>query len=222
MKATILSVSGLAVGAIALSVFATATTSQAATLINDLTAATTGEAGIGAGPYLAQDFSSTVTGPLSGLTLDLNFSQAAVTAGTPLDIFVYNANGSGPVSPLPFFGLLGTVTPTVAGANNYSVSIIPGHNFALTPGQDYAILMDTTLASGSVAWEYTTTAGAAAANAGNLGTFLSAYSAPDGFTWSPSESTFQLQVVPEPATNVFIGFGALALLAIQRIRKQKA
>jgi len=222
MKATYLSVSGLGVGAVLVGVFASATLSQASDLINDLSATTAGEAGDAAGPYLAQDFSTSLAGPLSGLILDLNFSQAAVTAGTPLDIFVYHANGSGPTSPLPFFGLLGTVTPTVAGANNYSVNIIPGHSFALTAGQDYSILMDTTLASGTVAWEYTTIGGANAANAGNPGTFLSGYTAPDGFTWTPSGDTFQLQVVPEPATNVFLGFGALALLAIQRIRNQKA
>jgi hypothetical protein len=224
MKTTCLAIRGLGVGAVALGVFASATVSHAAILINDLTAPTAGEAGVVAGPYLSQDFSTPVPGPMLGVTLDLNFSAAAVTAGTPLDVFVYHATASGPTGPLAFFGLLGTVTPTVAGANDYAVNIIPGHNFALTPGQDYAILFDTTLASGTVAWEYSTSANAAAANTAHAGqgAFLSGYTAPDGSTWTAtSGDAFQVQVVPEPATTAFIGFGALALLAIQRMRSKQ-
>ena len=225
MKTSLLAVRGLGVGAVVLGLFASATVSHASIIINDLSAPTAGEAGVAAGPYLAQNFSTPVPGPMLGVTLDLNFSAAAVTAGTPLDVFVYKSNAFGPTGPLAFFGLLGTVTPTVAGAHDYAVSIIPGHNFSLTPGLDYAIMMDTSLASGTVAWEYSTSANAATANTASagLGAFLSGYTAPDGAVWSPtSGDAFQVQVVPEPTTNVFLGFGALALLAIQRMRRMHA
>jgi hypothetical protein len=223
MKTLLLAVRGLGVGAVVMGIFASASVSRADNLINDLSAAPAGEAD--PSEYLAQDFSTAVSDPVLGVTLDLDFNAVAVAAGVGavMDVYVYNASAGGPGSSLPHNGLLGTVTPTVAGAHDYAVNIQAGHNFSLTAGQDYAIVLDTALGSGTVAWEYATSANAATANAGNGGTFLSSYSSPDESLWTGNVvDTFQLQVVPEPATNAFLGLGVLALLAIQRMRRKHA
>lgn len=217
MKTTFMAVRGLGVGVVLLSIFASAPVAHAA-LVGDLSASTVGESGAAAGPYLAQNIATPVVGPITGVTLDLDFNQAAVTAGAPLDIYVYHANAFGITAPL---GLLGTVTPTVAGATDYAVNINAGSNFKLTPGLDYAIELDTKLAAGTVAWEYTTSGAAATANAANAASFLSGYTSADSFTWSATTGdVFQVQVVPEPSTNAIMGFGALALLGIKKMRSK--
>jgi hypothetical protein len=222
MKTTFMAVRGLGVGAAMLSILASAPVAHAA-LIGDLSASTAGELGAAAGPYLAQNFATPVVGPITGVTLDLDFNQAAVTAGTPLDVYIYHANAFGITAPFGTNSLLGTVTPVVAGATDYAVNLTAGSNLKLTPGLDYAIVVDTALAAGTVAWEYTTSGAAATANAANAATFLSGYTSADSFTWSAtSGDVFQVQVVPEPSTNAIMGFGALALLAMKRMRSKQS
>ena len=219
----IMSVNRLGVGAVVLGLLASASVSEAQrAIINDLAGPNAGQ--LTSGPYESQDFSTTYGGLITSATVDLNFNAAAVTAGLVFDIYIYNATASGPTTPLPFFGLLGTVTPTVAGANNYTVHIL--NPLSVSAGQNYAVVIDTSLSgSQTVAWQYTTSANAATDNAGNLGAFLSGYTSPDLSTWSATAMTgnaFQLSVVPEPSTNACIGVGALALLAINKMRRKTA
>ncbi len=195
---------------------------QSGDILNDLTATTAGEL---TGSYLAQDFLANAGGGIVGVTLDLNFSAGA----SPLGVYLYNSLGSGPTTPFTgfsYFGLLGTITPTGAGAQDYTVNLI--NSFGVTSGQYYSILIDTTLATGTVAWEYATASDAAAANSANsaTGTFLQAYQY-NGVSWTAlvggdlGSPTFQLEVVPEPSTTAFIGFGGVALILVQRLRRKK-
>ena len=220
----IMSVNRLGVGAVVVGLLASASVSEAQrAIINDLTGPNLGQ--LASGPYEAQDFSTTYSGLITSATIDLNFNATAVTAGAVLDVYIYNATASGPTTPLPLFGLLGSITPTSVGAFNYTVHLI-GAPQSVTAGQDYAIIIDTSIGGlGTVAWQYATSANAATDNAGNLGAFLSGYTSPDLSTWSATAMTgnaFQLSVVPEPSTNACIGVGALALLAINKMRRKTA
>jgi len=209
----------LGVGAALLAFFAVTTVSRAdIAIVNDLGDTITGEAGTTARPYKAQDFSTTVSGQISSVILDLNFNAAAVTAGSTLDVYIYNATGSGPTGS---GSLLGTITATTSGAHQYSVNGL--QVYSLTAGQDYAIAVDIALAgSPTVAWEY---AASGAANApGAKGSFLNAYNmtnSTEGWVLQTGQQREMAIAVPEPMTGAILGLSALAIAASHTLRRRK-
>ncbi len=209
----------LGVGAALLALFAFTSVSRAdIDIVNSLGDTIAGEAAVSTRPYKAQDFATTVSGQISSVVLDLNFNAAAVTAGSTLDIYIYNATGSGPTGS---GFLLGTITATTSGANQYSVGSLQA--YSLTAGQDYAIAVDIALpGSPTVAWEY---ADLGSPNAGTGGSFLNAYNSTNGISnWvnASQQRLMEVTVVPEPATTTFMGFSALVIVFIHGLRRKTA
>jgi hypothetical protein len=208
----------LGVGAALLAPFAFTSVSRAdVDIVNSLGDTRVADAPASGNPFKVEDFSTTVSGQISGVILDLNFNGVAVTAGSPLDVYVYGANGSGPTGS---GFLLGTITPTTTGDHQYTVSGLQA--YSLTAGQDYAIGIDETLGTGTVGWEY---AAFNSPNSGIGGSFLGALNSTAGSApWvnsNPLQQRFMdVTVVPEPMTGAFLGFGVLALVATHRLRRK--
>ena len=205
------------VGVALLALFAFTSVSRAdIDIVNSLGDSIAGEAAVSTRPYKAQDFSTIVSGQISGVVLDLNFNAAAVTAGSTLDVYIYNATGSGPTG-IGF--MLGTITATTSGANQYSVGHLQA--FSLTAGQDYAIAVDIALpGSPTVAWEY---AALNSPNTGTGGSFLNAYNSTNGISnWANAsqQRLMAVTVVPEPTTGAILGIGAVAIAASRTLRRR--
>ncbi len=186
-------------------------------IVNSLGDTIAGEAAVSTRPYKAQDFSTTVGGQINSVILDLNFNAAAVTAGSTLNVYIYNATGTGPTG-IGF--LLGTITASTSGANQYSLANLQA--YSLTAGLDYAIAVDIAIpGSPTVAWEYATTG---SPNAGTGGNFLNAYNSTNGINnWvnASQQRLMAVTVVPEPMTGAILGLGALAIAASRTLRRRK-
>lgn len=208
----------LGVGAALLALFAFAAVSRAdIDIVNSLGDTRAGDAPASNNPFKVEDFSTTVSGQISDVILSLNFNAAAVTAHSPLDVYIYNATGSGPTGS---GSLLGTITPTTTGDHQYTVSGLQA--YSLTAGQDYAIGIDETLGSGTVGWEY---AALNSPNTGTGGSFLGAYNSVAGASpWvssNPLQQRFmKVTVVPEPMTGAIMGISALVIAGSHTLRRR--
>jgi hypothetical protein len=209
----------LGVGAALLALFALTSVSRAdIDIVNSLGDTKVNDAPASGNPFKVEDFSTTVSGQISGVILSLNFNAAAVAAHSPLDVYIYNATGSGPTGS---GSLLGTITPTTTGDHQYTVSGLQA--YSLTAGQDYAIGIDETLGSGTVGWEY---AALNSPNTGTGGSFLGAYNSVAGTSpWvssNPLQQRFmKVTAVPEPMAGTLMGLGALAVAASHTLRRRK-
>lgn len=177
-----------------------------------------------------QEFSTTVSGNISSVTLALNFNLAQV--GSVLDVYIYDAtgsgsgNGSGSLFNISNPTLLGTITPTSGQTGSDLQFSVSGLDlYALSAGQDYAIVIDSYLNGHNVAWEY---AAVGSANAGTGGAFNGAYNyaASSGPEYlSVNQQRFMdvsVTSVPEPSSTAFLGFGGMALIFVQRLRGKKS
>jgi len=210
----------LGVGAALLAFFAVTSVSRAdIDIVNSLGDTKVNDAPASGNPFKVEEFSTTVSGQISGVILSLNFNAAAVAAHSPLDVYIYNATGSGPTGS---GFLLGTITPTTTGDHQYTVAGLQA--YSLTAGQDYAIGIDETLGSGTVGWEY---AALNSPNTGTGGSFLEAYNSVAGNSpWvesSPLQQRFMdvtVTPVPEPRTGAIMGIGALAIAGSHTLRRR--
>jgi hypothetical protein len=208
-------------GAVCLALFASVSLSHAdIDIVNSLGDTRVNDAPASGNPFKVEDFSTTVSGHISSVILSLNFNAAAVTADSPLGVYIYSATGSGPTGSS---FLLGTITPTTTGDHAYTVSLTG--SYSLTAGNDYAIGINEDISKGTVSWEY---AALNSPNAGTGGSFLGAYNSVGGVSpWvasSPLQQRFmdvEVTPIPEPMTGAFMVLGALAIAASRTLRRRK-
>jgi len=205
-------------------------------IINDFGGTPSGAA-LSQPSYIAQGFQATA-GPITAAALVLYFDTAWATAGSPLDVYIYNATSSG--TPTTAVGTLGTITPVAADANRnllYSVNI--ASSITLVNAQDYALVIEDRSGTAVVQWDYvtpysigmTTAVGINSANGATGNILYSWYNTTTSpSTWleetasHPGEFAMQTEIVsaPEPSTTAFLGLGGLTLIFIQRLRRKSS
>ena len=188
-------------------------------VVDSLGISATNKAALSTNPYKAQGFSTTVSGDISLVSLQLDVTNYALDY--PLDVYIYDANSSG-VSHAGAGTLLGTITPTANGNyQNYTVSLTD-LTYNLTAGDDYAIVIDEYVGgtSDDILWEYGAIGGTPTGN----GSFLSPYNSVTGLgSWAAAVNSERLMdvQVPEPTSMLSLGLGALALVGFRRNRRSK-
>ena len=205
---------GLGMGAALLALCACAPASRAAIIV-DNTADTSG-GHTGGTQQIIQDFTTTVSGKINLVTLNLSS-----TVGGSLNVFLYSGQATS-TSAGTLVGQLGTLTLGTGGDQSLSLSGASLTGFNLTSGTVYGIKISV---NPNIGWQFTTSATTAAGSNGSFDAHAWGDSGSGGVTWTqPSPGAYGIMavsVVPEvPYTGLAMGIGALAIAAGHTLRRK--